>query len=93
MLVAILGEEAVSDVGTSLEEADRRGSTEAVCAILHCARTGATPDGRPLREQGEVFRAVLATAHEAISAQARMNSQIFLEMCKSTAAMMGAFGK
>jgi hypothetical protein len=93
VLHAILGEYAVPDMGTLDGEADREGSRETVCAILHCARTGATPDGRPLREQGEVFRAVLATAHEAISAQARMNSQIFLEMCKSTAGMMGAFGK
>lgn len=36
-----------------------------------------------------MFRAVLGTAHEAISAQARMNTTTFLELCK----VMGAFGK
>ena len=59
-----------------------------VCAVLHCARTGATPDGRPLAQQGGLFQALVGAAHTAISIQNRTNSQVILQMTKSLGAMI-----
>lgn len=72
--------------GSGVED-DHREDSGTVCAVLHCARTGATPDGRPLARQGEIFRALVEAAHSAISVQARMNTQVFLEMTKAMGAM------
>lgn len=86
-----MGDDAADSVdqGTgSGDEADRREDSGTVCAVLHCARTGATPDGRPLAVQGQTFCALLEAAHTAISVQARMNTNVFLELTKAMGAML-----
>lgn len=88
-MVAILGDDAYaessSEVGPS--GAERPGDAEMVCAVLHCARTGQTPDGECLNDQPGTFGALVGAAHLATAFQARMNTKVFFEMTKMIGSM------